>query len=47
MFDKQAFYQSKTDASFNAPVYLSRRICGDMVYDSMVHLKKLLNKGHQ
>jgi len=39
-------YQNKTDASFNLPAYLSRRLCGSMVYDSMANLKKLLNKGY-
>ena len=36
-------YRSKTDASFNMPSCLLRRICGNMVYNSMVNLKKLLN----
>jgi len=39
-------YQSKTDVSSNAPVYLARTICGKMVYNSMVNLKTLLNNGH-
>jgi hypothetical protein len=38
-------YQSKTNASFNAPAYLSKTICGNMVYNSMVNLKTLLNDG--
>ena len=39
----KVIYQSKTDVSGNAPVYLSRMVCGDMVYNSIVNLKKLLN----
>ena len=39
----KVIYQSKIDASFNMPSCLSRRICANMVYNSMVNLKKLLN----
>jgi len=41
----KVIYQSKTDVCFSAPAYLSRTICGNMVYNSMVNLKKLLNNG--
>jgi len=40
----KVIYQSKTDASFSSlPPYLSKTICGNMVYNSMVNLKKHLN----
>ena len=42
----KVIYQSKTNPSFNAPAYLSRIICGSMVYNSMVNLKTLLNNGY-
>ncbi len=42
----KVIYESKTDPSFNAPAYLSRMICGNMVYNSMVNLKKLLTNRH-
>jgi len=39
----KVIYQSKIDASFNMPSCLSRRMCGNMVYNSMINLKKLLS----
>jgi len=39
----KVIYQSETDASFNMPSCLLRKIYGNMIYNSMVNLKKLLN----